>query len=261
MSLYPFGYAGNPQGMGTMLTWGQYLTKQTVWRLHPEFLRRVKALMEAAAAEGVPLGIGGGWRVQPNPPPPGFARPGNSNHEGFPVGPDSTGAVAADMVPNVSWPWMEANVARFGLRTFKHVNNEPWHIQPAEIPANRNWRTQPWTLATFPLPGDVSPPPVVPLKPPTGGKLVTNLVNVRNSAGQLCWAVFVGQFDERGIATHLEWCGPGGSNAAARIDRYSVAGVPTTTLSLDQVKSLSVDRVPQGDAMHPWSENDFASVG
>jgi len=177
MTTFPYGYYGNPQGMGTQLTLAQVLAKQTVVRLHPEFRRRMIALMTAAAEAGVPLGVGTGWRVQPSKPNgdplPGFARPGNSNHEGFPVGPGSTGAVAADMVPNISWPWMHANVARFGLRTFKYVNNEPWHIQPIEIPASRNWRTQPWDLATFALPGDApapvpspAPAPVPPPAPP-----------------------------------------------------------------------------------------------
>ena len=68
-----------------MLTMAQVEAKKTVYMLHPEFWRRFKALMQYAATQGVPLGVGTGWRVQPNPPPPGFAAPGNSNHEGFPA--------------------------------------------------------------------------------------------------------------------------------------------------------------------------------
>lgn len=165
---FPYGYAKDVdgvQGMGTMLTFLQLMTKATFRNLHPEFRRRVFRMMQCAAADGVPLGVGTGWRVQPsNPdgsPKPGFAKPGNSNHESFPAGSGDPNAVAADMVPNISWDWMERNVARFGLRTFKDVNKEPWHIQPAEIPASRNWRTTPWHLDEIdlpPSPDDDTPP-------------------------------------------------------------------------------------------------------
>ena len=69
---YPYGYAkdGNGvAGMGTMLTIAQLEAKQTVYKLHPEFWRRYKALMHYALTQGVHLGVGTGWRVQPNPPP------------------------------------------------------------------------------------------------------------------------------------------------------------------------------------------------
>ena len=142
---YPYGYGSTTE------TLAQLMRRNTVNRLHPEFRRRVFAMMEAAADAGVPLGIGTGWRVQPNPPPPGFAKPGNSNHESFPAGSNAPNAVAADMVPTPSFDWMERNCHRFGLRTFRHVNNEPWHIQPVEIPAGRNWRKEPWSLPAWPL--------------------------------------------------------------------------------------------------------------
>lgn len=159
--LYPYGYtpdAHGVQGMGTMLTRAECEAKQTVHKLHPEFWRRTIALMEFAYQAGVPLGVGTGWRVQPNPPPPGFAPPGNSNHEGFPADGSSGGAVAIDTVPDRSWAWMETRCAQFGLRTFRDVNDEPWHIQPIEIPAGRNWRTEPWQLEPWPLPGDEEEP-------------------------------------------------------------------------------------------------------
>ena len=31
---------GGPQGMGTLLTWDQMMTKKTVYNLHPEVRRR-----------------------------------------------------------------------------------------------------------------------------------------------------------------------------------------------------------------------------
>jgi hypothetical protein len=173
---YPFGYSGTPQGMGQMLTMDQLMTKATVYRLDSEYRRRLFGLMEAGAKVGVPLGIGTGWRVQPDPPPPGFAQPGNSNHESFPAGSNTPTAVAADMVPNVSWDWMEANCAAYGLRTFRKPSSwgykgtsEPWHIQPVEIPASRNWRKDPWKLPKYVLPGDKPPPPIPPPVTTTGG--------------------------------------------------------------------------------------------
>ena len=165
---FPYGYRvdGNGvAGMGTMLTIAQLESKKTVYNLHPEFWRRYKALIQYALTRGVHLGVGTGWRVQPNPPPPGFAKPGNSNHEGFPADGTRGGAVAIDTVPAPSWPWMEDNVKAYGLRTFKYINNEPWHIQPVEIPASRSYRTQPWVLQVWPLPGGTKPPPSQPSPP------------------------------------------------------------------------------------------------
>jgi len=164
---FPFGYAGSPQGMGTQLTIAQYEQQRTVRQLNFEFWRRTKALMEFAATQGVPLGVGTGWRIQPSNPGPGFAQPGNSNHEGFPADKVSGGAVAADMVPSTSWGWMQGQLAKFGLRSFQFVNNEPWHIQPIDIPASRNFRKAPWVLPVWPLPGDQPLPPPNPSRNPT----------------------------------------------------------------------------------------------
>ena len=154
MTTFPYGYSGSPQGMGTMLTWDQMMTKSTVYNLHPEVRRRLKALIEFAASKGVHLGVGTGWRVQPNPPPSGFAQPGNSWHESCPVDPTSPTALAIDAVCDVSWNWMEDNCAAYGFRTFRNVNDEPWHIQPAEIPAGRSYATVLPPLKTWELPGD-----------------------------------------------------------------------------------------------------------
>jgi hypothetical protein len=159
---FPYGYArppgGGPMGMGTMLTFAEMMTKSTVFNLHPEVQRRFHALIEAASKAGVPLGVGTGWRVQPNPPPKGFAQPGNSWHESCPVAPTSQSALAIDTVPEPSWNWMEQNCAAYGLRTFRNVNNEPWHIQPAEIPAGRNFATTLPPIQTWELPGDEDMP-------------------------------------------------------------------------------------------------------
>jgi peptidoglycan hydrolase-like protein with peptidoglycan-binding domain len=127
--------------MGTMLTWSEMMTKATVNRLHSEVQRRLLALIYYAYTVNVPLGVGTGWRVQPDPPPPGFALPGNSWHESCPVKPTSSSALAIDTVPNISWNWMEAWCGHFGFRTFRFIGNEPWHIQPIEIPASRRFAT------------------------------------------------------------------------------------------------------------------------
>lgn len=159
MSKFPYGYtkdSNGVMGMGTMLTRQELEAKQTVYKLNPEMWRRSIALFEFAESRGVPLGPGTGWRIQPNPPPPGFAPPGKSNHEGFPADGVTGGAVAIDTVPEPSWAWMEQNCAAYGLRTFKNVNSEPWHIQPIDIPASRTIggvvKTTPWNLPVWPLP-------------------------------------------------------------------------------------------------------------
>jgi hypothetical protein len=158
--VFPYGYSGN------MLTLAQLEAKDTVKKLNPEFWRRFKALMQFALTQKVKLGVGTGWRVQPSTPKPGFAAPGNSNHEGFPADGKTGGAVAIDAVLSESFGWMEKNCKAYGLRTFVQPSttgykgsNEPWHVQPSEIPASRNWRKEPWTLKTFQLPGAAPVPP------------------------------------------------------------------------------------------------------
>ena len=61
---------------------------------------------------------------------PDAAPPGMSMHE---LG------LAADMhLPTKEdEAWLVQNAARFGLKTFADVINEPWHVQPAELPNSR----------------------------------------------------------------------------------------------------------------------------
>lgn len=56
------------------------------------------------------------------------APPGMSMHE---IG------LAADLAPSTEFDWIKENAARFGLRSFFDVNDEPWHVQPSELPASR----------------------------------------------------------------------------------------------------------------------------
>lgn len=54
------------------------------------------------------------------------APPGRSMHE---IG------LAADLVGDTDW--VVRNAHRYGLKHFKNVNNEPWHVQPSELPNSR----------------------------------------------------------------------------------------------------------------------------
>lgn len=171
--VFPYGYGS------AKLTRPQLESCTTIAKLHPEFWRRSMAMFEAAASAGVALGPGTGWRIQPSNKP-GFAAPGNSNHEGFPANGSAGGAVAIDTVPPSSWDWMERNCARYGIRSFRNVNNEPWHIQPSDIPAGRSYRSSPWTLAKFDLPGREKLPTVPRpiLRVGDKGLAVRRLINV-----------------------------------------------------------------------------------
>lgn len=55
------------------------------------------------------------------------APPGKSMHE---IG------LAVDMVGDIEW--MNANAGKFGLKHFGGVNNEPWHVQPSDLPNSRS---------------------------------------------------------------------------------------------------------------------------
>lgn len=138
---------------GRRHTLEEEMDRKTVDHLDSEFRRRVFAMMTNAATKSIDLGIGEAWRPgsaqldDNGNVKPGFAAPGNSNHQSFPWESDDENAVAADMIGNLDW--MEDNCGNFGLRTFRFVNNEPWHIQPAEIPASRSWRQEPWTLKIY----------------------------------------------------------------------------------------------------------------
>lgn len=153
---YLFGYSGQ------RLTLQQLEERETWKRLHPELRRRLLALFDDARSVGVDVGLGQGWRssaeqertfrqrydvVDRHPwdvtwngqrwrRKPGVAPaapPGRSYHEettsdGF--------ALAADIVGDTLW--MNTHAADYGLRHFADVNNEPWHVQPAEIPTSRS---------------------------------------------------------------------------------------------------------------------------
>lgn len=202
---YPYGYGSQ------RVTEAQLKQKTTFSRLHPEMQRRFIALMRHMKKKGVDLGVGTGWRVQPTNKP-GFAAPGNSWHEGVPVS-SKANALAIDTVPASSWNAMEVELSKFGLRSFRHVNNEPWHIQLYEIPASRRWATTLPTIRNFPLPGvgpGVEPTPVQPTTPEQSlyegdsGQRVVHLQNIMNFWGWGNVGNADGQFGPRTKAAVVE---------------------------------------------------------
>jgi hypothetical protein len=230
VATYPYAY------QGTMVSMEQMEAKKTVKNLHPEFWRRFKALMEFGAANGVQIGVGTGWRIQPTNPDGstknGFAAPGNSNHEGFPADGVSAGAVAIDAVISASFAWMEKNLARYGLRSFNQPStngykgsDEPWHVQPYEIPASRLHRTSPWKLNAFPLPTDPAP---TPIPPPTTGSWATDLMKampvlVKGAKGTPVlrlqhFLALAGEFDATNMANFDGVFGSGTENAVKKFE-------------------------------------------
>jgi hypothetical protein len=180
VTLFPYGYRG------AKITLEQYLTITVIRRIDSEFRRRLFAMMQAAADQKVSLGIGGAWRSSTTQErlfraryevsPAGEIRwngqrwkhvrgaaaapPGRSYHEATT---EEGACLAVDMVGDLKW--MKAHCAAYGLREFSEVNNEPWHLQPLDIPGGRGLYSQDkydplpvWKLPT-PAPAPVPPDP------------------------------------------------------------------------------------------------------
>ncbi len=148
----------------TRATIDKIVASRTFQGMHPEMQERVRRLIEASGG-GVGLGQGlrdpkqqlqlflsrhvpdpagkyshAGQRWSRLPGVAAAAPPGTSMHE---IG------LAADMTGDMGW--MRDNAAHFELQTFEHVNNEPWHVQPSELPRGRRsyeaqpaWGLPPW---------------------------------------------------------------------------------------------------------------------
>jgi hypothetical protein len=179
--MYPYAYSG------TMLTMEELENKLTVKNAHPEFWKRVKAMLEAGQGR---LGIGTLWRssdiqrttflnrhytvssggccyyegrrYQLKKGMAHAAPPGKSFHESTFHG----YAAAGDMIGDLAW--MHSVEADYGLKDFRNVGSEPWHIQFAELPNS----VSQWKAAGSPppqvwqLPGTSKPVPPEPTGPP-----------------------------------------------------------------------------------------------
>ena len=146
------------------VTINKIVSSNTFKGLHPKMQERVRGLIEASGGK---VGLGQGlrdpkqqlqmflnrhvedsngkysyngkrWRRLPGMA--AAAPPGRSMHE---IG------LAADMIGDMGW--VRDNAARFDLQTFENVNNEPWHVQPTELPRGRSsyqknpaWGMPPW---------------------------------------------------------------------------------------------------------------------
>jgi hypothetical protein len=142
-----------PTGQG-MRTLEQIKKWSTFSNMHPTMQDRVLRVLR----ENPKVGFGNGWRSQEEqtklfksryvPSPDGtttwngqkwkrvrgaqVAPPGRSMHE-IGLAADLTGPEGL-----ASGGWLSRNASRFGLRTFDDPRNkEPWHVQPAELPASR----------------------------------------------------------------------------------------------------------------------------
>lgn len=173
------------------VTIDKIVASNTFTGMHPVMQERVRGLIEASDGK---VGLGQGLRDSAQqlqmflsrhvPDPngkisydgkqwsrlPGVAAatpPGMSMHE---IG------LAADMTGD--FDWVRDNVARFSLQTFEKVNNEPWHVQPTELPRGRSayqkqpaWGLPPWNGS----PGTTTPASVEPSASPAAKAAVSQL--------------------------------------------------------------------------------------
>ena len=117
--------------------------------MHPTMKERLQALMEGSGGK---VGWGQGVRTPQQQlqlflerhsldPQGTIVWNGEkySRHKGAPAAPPGRSmhelGLAADLVGDFAW--LGHNVGRFGLMTFADVNNEPWHVQPVELPKGR----------------------------------------------------------------------------------------------------------------------------
>ena len=142
-TMVPYGYGGGK------ISLSELKTKPDFNKLNPKFKERLLQMMRANPN----VGVGGGTRdsgMQETMFKSRYRRtesetgifwdgsywehvsgaaaapPGRSFHE---IG------LAADLVGDLDW--MNAHAHEFGLKHFAGVNNEPWHVQPSDLPNSR----------------------------------------------------------------------------------------------------------------------------
>lgn len=152
-TLFPIGY-------GTTLASMDRLREVHEPRMHPEYARRLFAWI---AAQGGPVGIGGGWRST-NPSQPGFAPDGQSFHQTQQFRSGLGAYAAVDLVVAVpgrvhrapTWGEVprpgDAQAQAWGLHA--NVSGEPWHLQPVELRGWQSWVNagRPDPVAGYPIP-------------------------------------------------------------------------------------------------------------
>jgi len=141
--MVPYGYNGSK------ISLTELKSKPDFNKLNPRFSKRLLQMMRANPN----VGIGGGTRSSASQETmfksryrrteeetgifwdgsywehvsgAAAAPPGRSFHE---IG------LAADLVGDLDW--MNAHAHEFGLKHFAGVNNEPWHVQPSDLPNSR----------------------------------------------------------------------------------------------------------------------------
>lgn len=181
-------------------------------QMHPTMQERVKALIEASDGRvGLGVGLrteaeqramfldryvvddhgqtmwdGKRWRKKSSSLATA-APPGRSMHE---IG------LAADLAGDHAW--VVSNSARFSLNNFAFVNNEPWHVQPFELPNSRSQYElagSPWK-ARKPTPDGI---PAVEIVPEMRGPFVGQLQGVLIKLGLI----------RDTVANRDEYYGPG----------------------------------------------------
>lgn len=192
----PFGYGGQPKRMSL----SQLESHSEFAPLNTTFKKRLLAMF----AENPNVGLGDGIRSEAQQRQ-GFLQryredPNGEVHwngkrwkhvSGAPMAPPGKSmheiGLAADLVGDLDW--VVKNAHRFGLKHFGDVLNEPWHVQPAELP-NSRWEYEkagaPWGIpagasrdatATDPTTGEPIGGIVV------GDRMVKNMQSLGSGAG------------------------------------------------------------------------------
>ena len=228
-------------------TWGapqtieQLCASASFAQLHVTMQERVRALIEASEGR---VGLGVGWRSAEQQRAMFLDRyevhehgktmwegkrwrkkashlataapPGRSMHE---IG------LAADLAGDHAW--VVSNAGRFALKHFAFVNNEPWHVQPFELPNSRReyeragkpWQSgmpiaAPDVPAQMDVPAaqvDAAPPeaPVLEIVPGMRGPVVGELQDVLIRLGLM----------KDCVANRDEYYGPGTQEVVKRFQQ------------------------------------------